>query len=61
MRYRLRASFNEEQRRGFIVTHTIDQEFDDNMELNKAADNFLSSYNHDYCHHMDFHITEQAE
>jgi len=58
MRYHLVASFVEEQRKGFRVGHQIDFESDDNEEINKRAMSFLSSYNHDYCDSLDFHVSE---
>lgn len=61
MRYKLIASFQEEQRKGFVVTHQIDKEFDNNDELNQASSIFLSSYNHEYCHHLKFQVVESNE
>jgi hypothetical protein len=59
MRYRLQASFSEEQRKGFVVKHTIDREFDDAEELSTVAMTFLSSYDSKYCHGMSYHVVEE--
>ena len=60
-RYHLVASFQEEQRKGFIVVHTADKEFNDNIELNEHVRLWLSAYHSEYCHHLKFEVTENNE
>ena len=57
-RYRLMASFIEEQRVGFQVHHTIDVEIDSHNELNEKLESFTMSYNHNYCHSMKLQLIE---
>lgn len=58
-RYHLIASFKIEERKGFPVTHQIDFETDSHEELNQKVLDFTMSYNHEYCHSMNFVVTEQ--
>ena len=58
-RYSLRASFAIEQRKGFVVHKTTSKDFETNDELNAHMIQFLSDYNHAYCHSLDFHVTEK--
>jgi len=58
MRYKVYAFFQEEQRKGFVVSHLMEKEFDDNDEMNQKVMTFLSSYNHRYCHGLIFHVDE---
>jgi len=57
-RYHLVAEFKEEQRKGFVVTHTIDVEIDSHNELNEKLESFTMSYNHNYCHSMKLQLIE---
>ena len=57
-RYHLIAEFKEEQRKGFVVTHTIDVEIDSHNELNEKLESFTMSYNHNYCHSMKLQLME---
>lgn len=61
MRYKVTAIFQEEQRKGFIVTHQIDKEFETALEMSDVTMGFLASYDSRYCHHMDFHVTENND
>lgn len=58
MRYHLIASFKEEQCIGFIVTHTIEKEFEKVAELSDAGNSFLQTYDSRFCHSMNYHVTE---
>jgi len=57
-RYHLVAEFKEEQRKGFVVTHTINIEIDSHNELNDKLESFTMSYNHNYCHSMKLQLIE---
>lgn len=59
-RYQLKASFKEEQRKGFVVTHQIDFETDNHQELNQKILDFTMSYNHQWCYSMNFIVTEHS-
>lgn len=61
MRYHVMAVFKEEQRKGFITTHMTDFETDSNEEVNERVTKFLLSYNHNYCHGLDFCVREKKE
>lgn len=58
MRYKVKASFNEEQRKGFIVTHTMEKGFETASEMTNEMGKFLASYNSTYCHHLHFEVRE---
>lgn len=60
MRYKVTAKFQEEQRKGFIVTHVMEKEFELAPEMSDAIMSFLASYDSRYCHHMDFHVKEET-
>jgi len=57
-RYHLVASFKNEQRKGFAVTRQIDFETNNHEELNQKVMDFTRSYNHQWCHSMNFIVTE---
>lgn len=57
-RYKVIASFQEEQRKGFVVTHSIEKEYETADELTQGMGIFLSKYNSEFCHHLDFHVVE---
>lgn len=59
MRYKVTATFQEEQRKGFIVTHQMIKEFGTALQMSEATMKFLASYDSQYCHHMDFHVVEE--
>ncbi len=59
MRYKVMATFQEEQRKGFIVTHQVEKEFDTAFDMSSAIDTFLHQYNSQYCHHLEFHVVEE--
>ena len=58
MRYKLTASFQEEQRKGFVTTHEISKEFETAKEMSDEADLFLRSYDSKFCHHLKFQVIE---
>jgi len=61
MRYRILAHYQEEQRKGFVVTHQMDREFDELKEGSKILCDFTSSYIPEYCHHLDIRVAENNE
>ena len=60
MRYTLNATFQEEQRTGFIVTHVITKEFDNARDMSDEADSFLRAYDSKYCHHLKYEVIENG-
>jgi hypothetical protein len=58
MRYSINASFQEEQRTGFIVTHQMSKEYDTARELSNATMQFLTGYDSTCCHHLKFEVIE---
>ena len=61
MRYHLKAIFQEEQRKGFIVTHQISKEYDIAIDCSNDGDEFLRTYHSKNCHHLDFHVMEKND
>jgi len=61
MRYKVFATFKEEQRKGFIVTHQFEKEFDSASDMSSAVDTFLHKYDSRYCHGLNFHVEEQND
>lgn len=59
MRYKVMATFQEEQRKGFIVTHVMEQEYDTAFDMSSAVDTFLHTYDSKFCHHLEFHVVEE--
>lgn len=61
MRYTIKATFHEEQRRGFVVTHQLEKQYNTAAELTEGMAGFLQGYNSEYCNHMDFHVIENDD
>ena len=57
-RYHVHGQFAEEQRKGFIVWHKIEQNFETTEVMNKMVAEWLSEYNSAYCHSMEFYVKE---
>ena len=58
MRFKVSGIFQEEQRKGFIVTHQISKEFDNLILMSDYSDIFLQQYNSKCCHHLKFNVEE---
>lgn len=57
-RYKIIASFKEEQRKGFVVTHHLEKEYETAQNLTECVMRFLVKYNSEYCKGLDFHVME---
>lgn len=59
MRYHLNGFFKEEQRRGFVVTHLIQKDYETEKELSHALGLFMKDYNPEYCYGLSIGMSEE--
>jgi len=57
-RYKITASFKEEQRKGFVVGHVLEKEYETALQVTQAMGLFLSKYDSRYCFSLQFHVVE---
>jgi len=55
----MHGHFVEEQRRGFAVHHTIEQNYETANELAQALGQFMIDYNSEYCYGLSIGIAEE--
>jgi len=60
-RYRVKASYKIEQRRGFVVSHVLEEWYETASEVSNGMSLFLRDYNSEYCHSLDFHVVEKGK
>lgn len=58
MRYHFNGIYKEEQRRGFVVTHLLQKDYDTAKELAQALGQFMNDYNPEYCYGLSIGISE---
>jgi len=61
MRYHINGFFKEEQRKGFVVTHSIDRYTDDALLVADILNGFTSAYDKKYCYGLSIGICEEAD
>lgn len=59
MRYHFNGIYKIEQRRGFVVTHILQKDYDTEKELSKALGQFMNNYNPEYCYGLSIGISEE--
>ena len=59
MRYHFNGIYKEEQRRGFVVTHLLQKDYDTANELAQALSRFMKDYNSEYCYGLSIGISEE--
>ena len=57
-KWRIQGSYKIEQRKGFIVTHSINSLFDTAGECSNGGQLFLKDYNSKHCYCLELHVDE---